>query len=100
DLTDLPDCQLWITPSITLSGETNFKATMRTGQLCSFEYQGERRFVSLGFEVRKSLNSYGQTLLLSQDKGIDPTTGQVLWGPRMGPFELWKQQDFSSQYGL
>lgn len=100
DLVDLPDCQLWVTTHVTPSGAAMFKAEMQPGQLCSFEYQGARRFVSLGFELQPSANDRGQTLLLSQDKGVDPSTGQVLWGPRMGPFELWKQEDFSCQYRL
>ena len=100
DLIVLPDCQLWVKSGYLPSGEKTFTAEMRPGQLCSFEYQGKRSFVSLGFEIRHPAETNGKILLLSRDRGIEPTTGQVLWGPRMGPFELWKQDDFSSQYQI
>lgn len=81
----LPGCLL------TITCENNqFNANLSLGNQCSFTYQGKTTYVSLGFQA--SANNF-----LSYDKGIDPATGQGLWGALMGPFQFSKREDFSHE---
>ncbi|MEM6590592.1 MAG: chromophore lyase CpcT/CpeT [Cyanobacteria bacterium P01_C01_bin.73] len=77
----------------------SFQAEMQPGQLGSFEYQGQTRYLRLKFELKHRFTP-AQTIFYMEDQGIEPETNKVLWGPRMGPFELVKQADFSHQYHL
>ncbi len=61
-----------------------FKATPREGDRCCFTYDNKLRQVVLGFEV-------SETQFLSYDRGIDPETGQSLWGAMMGPYRHQKR---------
>jgi hypothetical protein len=109
DLQLLPTCNVSIEATPTADGY-RFQATPSPNTLCSFEYQGQTRYVQLGFEVAPlAPNSPGanaqrpmavQTELLTYDKGIDPATGQGLWGALMGPFRLIKQTDFQTDWTL
>ncbi len=89
----LPGCILRVTLQGPSANSTDLTATPRfiasplTDTQCSFFYQGEKRYVSLGFEV-------GATDFLSYDKGIDPTTGKALWGAIMGPYRYQKRQSY------
>ena len=67
-----------------------FVAAPPTNTACFFEYNGEMRQVSLGFEA--SAKEF-----LSHDKGIDPETGKALWGAILGAYRFSKRQDFSSE---
>ncbi|MCS6815111.1 MAG: chromophore lyase CpcT/CpeT [Cyanobacteria bacterium] len=81
----LPGCLLTITCQ-----HNQFDANLSPGSQCSFTYQGKTTYVSLGFQAS------GNRLLV-YDKGIDPVTGQGLWGALMGPFQFSKREDFSHE---
>lgn len=113
DLVSLPNSEAHIQYQPLPIGGYQFQAALPEGQLCSFEYDGQRRYVSLGFDVtpkktapEKKLpealpsgktpgKTSGDTIeLLTYDKGVDPNTGQGLWGALMGPFRMVKQKDY------
>lgn len=83
DLEPLPGCVLTITRQ-----DNAFKAQPLPETRCCFEYEGKTRQVVLGFNV--SQNSF-----TSYDRGVDPETGQALWGALMGPYEFSKCEDFA-----
>jgi CpeT/CpcT family (DUF1001) len=61
------------------------------GEVCEFRFpdRGEEKVgrVSLGLEVRsKGYDSY--------DKGLNPETGQPIWGAIMGPYRFTKRDSF------
>ncbi len=85
DLETLPGCVLMVTEE---AGK--FKATPEPGAKCYFQYDGATRQVVLGFEV-----SPGR--FWSYDRGVDPETGQGLWGALMGAYEFQKCEDFASE---
>ncbi|MEO0885318.1 MAG: chromophore lyase CpcT/CpeT [Cyanobacteria bacterium J06648_10] len=98
DLVVLPNSGAAISATPVASGYL-FKGALKDGELCSFEYGGERKFVYLGFDIepydRSGNASGGDSLLLkTYDKGIDPDTGRGLWGALMGPFQMIKQKTF------
>ncbi len=85
DLEALPGCVLTIAEQ---AGK--FMATPPPGARCYFQYDGATRQVVLGFEV-----SAGK--FWSYDRGVDPETGQGLWGALMGAYEFQKCKDFASE---
>lgn len=93
ELEFLPGCTLTVTQQPLAAGAYHFKAFLPADARCCFTYQGETRQVSLGFEATP-------TQLLTYDKGIDPVTGQALWGAILGPFDFTKSQDFSDELTL
>ena len=98
DLVVLPNSGAATSATPVASGY-RFKGALKDGELCSFEYGGERKFVYLGFDIepydRSGHASGGDSLLLkTYDKGIDPDTGRGLWGALMGPFQMIKQKTF------
>lgn len=64
-----------------------FMASPLPDTQCSFIYQGETRYVSIGFEA-------SSTEFLSYDKGIEPATGKALWGAIMGPYRYTKRESY------
>lgn len=89
----LPGCTLQVkVENLGLQGYY-FTAALLPGARCCFTYQDEIRQVALGFEATPEL-------FLSYDKGVDPTTGQVLWGAVWGAYEFTKRQDFASELAL
>ncbi len=68
-----------------------FQAALPDGQLCSFEYGDQQRYVYLGFDIAPKL---GAIELLTYDKGVDPDTGKGLWGALIGPFQMVKQKSY------
>lgn len=88
DLEWLPGCTL----TVTQQDET-FTAQLEPGAKCCFQYEGKTHQVILGFEV-----SVGR--FLSYDRGINPETGQALWGALMGPYEFNKCQDWVGELPL
>ena len=68
-----------------------FQAALPEGKYCSFEYGGSRKYVYLGFDVERQKDVVE---LKTYDKGINPDTGQGLWGALMGPFVLLKQDAY------
>lgn len=82
DLVNLPGCTLRITEQ-----ENKFIAQPEPGAKCLFEYDGQIRQVVLGLEVREDG-------FKSFDRGVDPETGQGLWGALIGPYEYQKIQGF------
>jgi hypothetical protein len=86
----LPSCTLNVEIERLGSDRFHFKASPASEKPCSFTYGGQTYQVSLGFEVTpEELKTY--------DRGIDPTTGQAIWGALMGPYRFIKRQDFSAE---
>lgn len=79
DLDDLPGCVL----EVKNQGDA-YVGTMRTGDRCRFQYGDKTGEVALGFEVRADQ-------FLSFDRGINPDTGQPIWGAMMGPYRFSKR---------
>ncbi|WP_404786813.1 CpcT/CpeT family chromophore lyase [Altericista sp. CCNU0014] len=75
----LPGC--WL--DVQVVGDV-FEATPREGDRCCFTYDSKLRQVVLGFEA-------SETQFLSYDRGVDPETGQSLWGALMGPYRHQKR---------
>lgn len=75
----LPGCVL----SIGQPQPSVFVASPSPETPCYFNYNGEIRQVSLGFEVRS-----GE--FMSYDKGIDIQTGKAIWGAMMEPYRFTK----------
>lgn len=91
----LPECRLNVTWQKDSSGCDRFFATLPPNARCCFSYQGETRQVALGFETGLVESQQMHAIeLLSYDKGIDPITGQALWGAILGPYHFFKQQDY------
>ncbi|MDB9314914.1 chromophore lyase CpcT/CpeT [Spirulina sp. CS-785/01] len=85
----LSGCTLPLEVRSTESGELSFHTLNPTRQPCSFNYQGNEYQVFLGFvATAQNLQVY--------DKGINPQTGQALWGALMGPYRFSKTQDFTA----
>ncbi len=80
DLEQLPGCRL----NVTYQSD-RFMALPNPGENCYFQYQEKQRQVVLGFEVSASE-------FKSFDRGVDPETGQGLWGALMGPYEFKRIQ--------
>lgn len=70
-----------------------FRAALPNGQLCSFEYGNQQKYVYLGFDIAPKA---GAIELLTYDKGIDPDTGKGLWGALIGPFQMIKQKSYDT----
>lgn len=87
DLELLPGCTLDIQPQGSLAHPTGFIATPPPQAQCFFSYESKIRQVILGFEAYP-------THFLSYDRGIDPETGQLLWGAMMGPYRYTKVQAY------
>lgn len=84
DVAALPGCRVAI--AVT-SSPPQYQAKLVPGGRCTFEYGGKLRQVIVGFE----LDVLGDRVTLkTYDKGIDPETGQGLWGALMGPYMFEK----------
>jgi hypothetical protein len=87
----LPGCTLNVEIESIAPSEYYFKAFPNSNDRCCFTYQDRTYQVSLGFEVASDeLKTY--------DKGIDPNTGEAIWGALMGPYRFTKCQDFSGEF--
>jgi len=94
ELVTLPNSGALIQYQSTAEGY-RFQSALKDGELCSFEYDGQKRYVYLGFDIEpKRINQNATLLLQTYDKGIDPDTGRGLWGALMGPFQMVKQKTF------
>lgn len=76
DLELLPGCRL----DVQFEGD-RFVAKPDPDAKCCFQYNGEIRQVILGFEVSADR-------FCSFDRGVDPNTGQALWGAVVGAYEF------------
>lgn len=85
DLDLLPGCILTVTQQVGV-----FKAAPEPDAKCYFQYEGQRRQVVLGFEA--SVDRFR-----SYDRGVNPDTGESLWGAIMGAYEFCKCQDFAAE---
>jgi CpeT/CpcT family (DUF1001) len=79
ELDSLPGCRLEVT-----FADDRYQATPEPDSRCCFNYDGELRQVVLGFEASAAQ-------FLSYDRGVDPETGQSLWGAMMGPYRHQKR---------
>ncbi|MCU0534102.1 MAG: chromophore lyase CpcT/CpeT [Hydrococcus sp. Prado102] len=87
----LPSCTLNVDIESIAANDYYFKAFPNSNDRCSFTYLDRTYQVSLGFEVTNDeLKTY--------DKGIDPNTGEAIWGALMGPYRFTKCQDFSAEF--
>jgi hypothetical protein len=75
----LPGCRL----QVSELGD-RYRAEPEPESRCCFPYDGKIRQVVLGFEA-------SATQFLSYDRGVDPDTGQSLWGAMMGPYRHQKR---------
>lgn len=85
DLDWLPGCCLTVKRQ-----DDTFHAQMLPSNRCRFHYQDKVGEVILGFEVSPDR-------FCSYDRGVDPETGQSLWGALMGPYKFSKRQDFAGE---
>ena len=91
DLVSLPNSRALIQYQSAGTADYRFQAGLPEGRFCSFEYGGQRKYVYLGFDIEKK---HSVLELKTYDKGINPDTGQGLWGALMGPFILLKQDSY------
>jgi hypothetical protein len=87
DIERLPGCVLPVTVTPLVMGGTTavrFAAHPPDEAVCCFPYQEKIRQVRLGFEASPDE-------FLSYDKGIDPATGQAIWGALMGAYRFTKR---------
>lgn len=85
DVEWLPGCVLSIAQH-----DGTYVARPEPGSRCYFQYAGKTRQVILGFDAQADRFS-------SYDRGVDPDTGESLWGALMGPYEFHKQDDFGAE---
>lgn len=83
DLELLPGCHL----QVRREGE-RYIAQPHPDAKCCFLYKGQTRQVVLGFEVTADQ-------FWSYDRGVDPESGQGLWGALMGPYHLQKRHSYA-----
>lgn len=83
DLIELPGCKLDIE-----FNENQYIAQPNPNLKCCFDYAGKTRQVVIGFEVQSHR-------FTSYDRGVDPETGQSLWGALMGPYQFDKDKDYA-----
>ncbi|MEO0407227.1 MAG: CpcT/CpeT family chromophore lyase [Cyanobacteria bacterium P01_A01_bin.135] len=88
DLTFLPGCVLDISYD-----QGRFKAQMRPGDRCRFEFDGKVGQVVLGFEV-------AEQEFLSYDRGVNPETEKPIWGALMGPYQFSKERSYAQSLPL
>jgi hypothetical protein len=86
----LPGCRLTVTKQ-QLAALYHFQATLQPGTRCCFTYRGNTQQVCLGFKATAEE-------FLSEDKGIDSTTGNATWEAILGPFRFHKRQDFTAEF--
>jgi CpeT/CpcT family (DUF1001) len=78
----LPGCRL----NVDFTGD-RYRANPEPDSRCCFTYDEKIRQVVLGFEA-------SATQFLSYDRGVDPETGQSLWGAMMGPYRHQKRCNY------
>ena len=87
----LPNCTLKVATESIAPGRYRFKTTPAKATPCSFNYQGSDFQVFLGLEATEQE-------LLTFDKGIDPKTGQAIWGALLDAYRFNKVKDFSAEF--
>lgn len=88
----LPGCLLKVVYNLQGADLYHFQTQPIFDRPCCFTYRGETYQVSLGFAA--SADEF-----LSYDKGINPQTGEAIWGALMGPYQFRKRQDFGEELG-
>lgn len=83
----LPNCTLKVMTKNISPNNYRFSTTPMMDTPCSFTYQGNNFQVFLGLEATAQE-------LLTYDKGIDPVTGQGIWGALLGAYCFQKIQEF------
>jgi len=98
DLIDLPTCALEISVDPTTG---QFRGRLPENTLCCITVDGQPSYISLAFDIGPAVqpSTWGGTtpamVLTVYDRGVDAATGATTWGPRMGPFQLKKQQTYA-----
>ncbi len=102
DLVDLPTCAL----DISLDPASGvFRGRLPADTLCSITIDGKASYISLAFDIGPPCSAVkGSSIpspiqLTVYDHGVDIATGAITWGPRMGPFQLLKTQEFAIVLG-
>ncbi|MEN9216244.1 MAG: chromophore lyase CpcT/CpeT [Gloeomargarita sp. HHBFW_bins_162] len=86
-LVNLTEADVQLLPGCVLAvqyKDGEFHARLVPGCHCEFEYNGQTRRVELGWRVNAQE-------FFSYDRGIDPVTGQALWGALLGPYHFHKR---------
>lgn len=92
-LITLPTCGLALERQP--DGQT-YSARLPGDSLCTFTASGITTYVRLAFDIGPESPAPGSPVVFQMnDRGIDPETGKVTWGPKMGPFRLVKQSAFA-----
>ncbi|NJK38667.1 MAG: chorismate mutase [Oscillatoriales cyanobacterium RM1_1_9] len=86
----LPGCQLTVAYEPLGAQDYSFKATLPENTRCCFNYENQTYQVDLGFEANSQA-------FLSFDRGINPATGEAIWGALLGPYRFIKQRSFVSE---
>lgn len=86
----LPGCLLKVVCESQGGDRYHFHTQPIFDRPCCFTHRGETYQVSLGFAANDDE-------FLSYDKGINPQTGQAIWGALMGPYQFTKRQDFGAE---
>lgn len=103
DLHKLPGCCLQVKGNSPTESYGNpnssdpmiFNAEMLPNTQCGFIYEEQVRYVQLGFQLTIYSGDPATAVeFWSYDRGINPDTGQILWGAMMGPFKLNKIADY------
>lgn len=87
-----PGCRLTVKVENNANQGYSFRAEPESPIPCKFCAQDKIFQVSLGFEVTSGF-------LKTFDKGINPETGQPMWGALMGPYSYTKIEDWSGELG-
>lgn len=82
DLQPLPGCRLHLSYQ-----NGTYEAVPDPSDRCCFQYDGKKRQVILRFMAQADR-------FWSGDRGVDPTTGQSLWGALMGDYTFQKRTSY------
>jgi hypothetical protein len=74
-----------------------FAARHYPGEHCQFIFNGDVKWVALGFDAIAPQTPHEPAAFWMYDKGLDPKTGQMTWGAIHGPFQLTKVEDWSKR---
>lgn len=86
----LPGCTLTVTRCQDQENLPIFTTQPQSDSPCCFTVADKTYQVALGFEASSQH-------FLSYDQGINPQTGQKIWGALLGPYRFTKRQDFASE---
>ncbi|MEC4806120.1 MAG: chromophore lyase CpcT/CpeT [Jaaginema sp. PMC 1079.18] len=86
----LPGCTLDIQTEPISAAQFRFRTHCDPERPCCFTHDNQQYQIFLGFEVTPQI-------LHVYDRGINPETGQAIWGALLGPFIFQKRRDFATE---